>query len=684
MTQYLITALIDFFIASLCLSKKDNKAARALAWTAICLGVWSLELYLLTVISDVEKLSVWFHITRCGMFFIPSTLALLAWRLTASRSTLFLYFVVLPGFACSLLLSVLNLFFYPSELQPAAGGFLPKPDFVYYAFSALFVYSLLSSLLVCVVLYKSVTLRQKQRIRWLFITLLVTFLTGFLSIYLMIYDFYLAKFVGTTANVAFASLLFYSTVQHHLMDFRLALSESLTRASVLAFFVLIYFSARTAASDMSGSMQANLIDLLFLVLALEAYPRILKWLLPNAKKLFSKDSYEYKAVVSDTSKTLNECVDLLSLKKVCDHLFNQVVRVKNYNLIVFGSTTTASSISQEEVDKLSNYCAKNSDFVLADEASPQIRRIMEGSLASVCLGIRHGGESCGILLVGHSSDLSYYRYDDIRLFEWLAHELGSVVARIKRLDKMQEQLGQAKKTLSMLGVMNHYHHDIKAPLAIIDGVLSNDVYAKDKNKQREIVLEQVERGSKLIATMAGILKGERKRKVQALSLVEVVRDSLFLFSQGIDEVNYQFAPVPDIYGDAEDLKILVINLIKNAMEARREGEMLTVTVSTWRATDHISLSLRDTGCGMSAERVENIWEDAISNKQDGNGIGLQAVKRIADEHTAEIEVKSRLGEGSEFIFKFPMSSAAKDVEKTKMGDAGVFAERGTLNKPMAG
>ena len=73
-------------------------------------------------------------------------------------------------------------------------------------------------------------------------------------------------------------------------------------------------------------------------------------------------------------------------------------------------------------------------------------------------------------------------------------------------------------------LMNHYHHDIKAPFAIIDGILSNDIY--DRDKQRDIVLAQVERGSKLIATMARILGGHHRRRIQSCALQTLVQDCL--------------------------------------------------------------------------------------------------------------------------------------------------------------
>ncbi len=686
MTQYLITALIDFFIAVLSFSKRGNKSAHALAAAAFCLGLWSVELFLLTVLSDLGSLTVWFHITRCGMFFIPCTLAFLAWRLTASSAKWFLYLVLVPGVAVSGVLSFLNLFIFPSELQQATGGYLPKADMIYYVFAVEFVYSLVMSLAVCILSYRSVTLRQKQRIKWLFITLLMTFLTGFLSIVLMPYAFYLSKFVGAAANITFVSLLFYSTIQYHLMDLRLALSEGLTRALLLSFFMMVYFSVKSAATDINGIVDGGVFTIVLILVMLEIYPRMLKWLLPNAKKLLSKDGYEYAAVVADSSKVLNDSVDFQGLVKVCDHLFFRIVRVRSYHLVFLGHENTYSGISSDDIARLSAYAVENDGFLLADETPPDIRNILNGKDASICAGLTHGGVLVGLLLIGPATSLSYYRYDDIRLFKWLQIELGQVLNRINQLDEMQDQLGQAKKTLSMLGVMNHYHHDIKAPLAIIDGVLSNDIY--DKEKQKDIVLQQVERGSQLITTMASLLKGERKRKIQAISLKDVVRDSVFLFSQGIDEVNYLFGDAPEIQGDAEDLKILVINIVKNAIEARQDNQQLVVTISTWQTDSHVCLSFADTGVGMPEGRVDTLWEDATSSKSSGNGIGMQAIKRIADEHFAVIEVNSEVGRGSEFVFKFPNSVVVTEPNEQEGSREDIaespFSNSTKAKKPLAG
>ena len=160
-----------------------------------------------------------------------------------------------------------------------------------------------------------------------------------------------------------------------------------------------------------------------------------------------------------------------------------------------------------------------------------------------------------------------------------------------------------------------------------------------------------------------------------------MKDSLFLFSQGIDDINYAFADIPMIYGDAEDLKILVINLVKNAIEARRDDESLVLTITTAQTDEYISLAIADTGMGISPERVNVIWDDIDSNKANGSGVGMQAIKRIADEHSAEIVVNSCEGEGSEFIFKFPCSIAVDSNDNEAAGNDSLFANNDRISNP---
>lgn len=693
MIQYLITALIDFAVGVLSLSKRDNLAARALGYTTISLGFWSLELYFLTAIDDLELMAVLFHLSRWGMFIAPAAFALLAWRLVGSRSKLFKWAVLAPSFVTCCALCLGNFFFFPSVLAETEGGYLPAVDVVYYAFGVHFLWCFIGSLVLVTASYKSSSSREKQRLKWLLITLFFCFFGGGLLIFVMPSDVYLSKFVGPISNIVFVAFLFYSTIQHHLMDFKLALTVGLSRAILLGFFVWLYFLFTSVVGEHSDSSGNALILLVFVVLILEAYPRLLKWILPSAKKFLVADSYDYDKVKTKIENAMNHAMNFSDMLDAMDRLFFDFIRVEKYEVLVvradqdsgvrgYRNQEQGSVTFIDSDNKLFVYCLEQRGLVMADEAPENIRREMEAMNAALCFTISFSDESLGLVAVGLTTDVSYYRYDDIRMFEWLKKRLGQVVSRLTWLDHMQDQLGEAKKTLSMLGMMNHYHHDIKAPFAIIDGVLSNDIY--DREKQKNIVLEQVERGSKLIATMAGILRGKRKRRLQSCALEGLIQDCLFVFEQGVDGVELDLNGIPNITGDAEDLKILFINLIKNAVEARQGYDEMILSISTWVEDESICVSIGDNGVGMSEAQVASLWEQSFSAKDFGSGIGMQAIKRIADEHSAKVEVKSEPQKGSIFTLKFPMALVVKEPKEGDITVDELAEKRATYSAEAGG
>ena len=670
MIQYLITAIIDIAVGVLALSKKENPAAKALGFTICCLGFWSLELYFLTSIKDMQLLDTLFHLTRWGMFLAPAIFTLLAWRLLGSRSKAFKNIVIIPSFFMSVLLSLGNFFIFPSTLVEAEGGYLPKPDFIFYSFAAYFIWCFFGSLALVAFSYKSSLNREKQRLKWILITLFVCFLIGILLIGAMPNSFYLSKLMGPISNIVFVAFLFYTTIQHNLMDFRLALSVGLSKAILLGFFAWLYFVVTSMVGDHTESVGGILVLLLFVALILEAYPRLLKWILPSAKKILIKHSYEFDQVKTDTESALRNSINFSMMLEVLDHLFLNIIRLNNYKILIVQKNIDASqdeknhylNASQFEVTTedhaLATYCAQQTQLIMADEMPNAMRQEMQKYNAGLCFPVFSGGKILAVVLIGEPIHFSYYRYDDMKIFEWLQMELEQVINRLNRLNSMQDQLGEAKKTLSMLSLMNHYHHDIKAPFAIIDGILSNDIY--DREKQKDIVLAQVERGSKLIATMASILGGHHKRRIQPCDLGALIQDCLYLFEKSFDRVEYELSHTPLVKGDAEDLKILFINLIKNAAEARRENEELVIKIKSWFDNGNAYFSISDSGTGMTEKQLAELWEPGFSAKKFGNGIGMQAIKRIVDEHNARIDVKSEPSKGSEFTLCFFAAQLANE------------------------
>lgn len=662
MTIYLIIAAVDFMIGLLALSRRGQKGVIALALVSFGACIWSVELFLLTYIEDKEVLDPWFHLTRLGMFVIPPSVALLVWQLVAPHSKYFKSLIVVPGFILAAILFFLNNSVMPSALKLTPTGYLPAVDPIYYGFAFCFLLCLVGSIAFTALVFRSAATRDKQRIQWLLITLGTSFICGLTSLFLVSYDFYLSKFIGGSTNIIFMLLLFYSTVAHHLMDFKLAISLAVSRVLLLVFFACLYFAMGPTLSSLSGTSGKFALLLALFMLMLELYPRILKWLEPNARRLLASQSYDYQKVVEEVRDNMRNCNDAAQLSQLLNYVFYNVLRVKEYHLCRIGVQDPSSSATinlsngsksiQVSNELLALGADRPSPVVMADETGADFRAKLASLSAACFFPVFWQGQLQAIVLIGRPTSSSFYRYDDIRLMEWMVNELAQTLDRINMLEKLHQEMAEAKKKLSLLNVMNLYHHDIKAPLSIIDGVVSNDLY--DEEKRRQVILEQVAWGSHLITTMAQLLKGGRKIKVESVSLENVLEDCARVFGRTIPNLQCNFGGVPEIQGDPEDLKILFINVLKNAYEATRSEAELKILVNTWGDTRRIYVAISDNGSGMSDVQLNKLWDGLESTKKGGNGIGLQTIKRIADEHGASVHVESAPESGTTFTFCFSL------------------------------
>jgi signal transduction histidine kinase len=103
--------------------------------------------------------------------------------------------------------------------------------------------------------------------------------------------------------------------------------------------------------------------------------------------------------------------------------------------------------------------------------------------------------------------------------------------------------------------------------------------------------------------------------------------------------------------DAGQMKQVLVNLIKNAMQAMTRGGALTV--QTGVAGDCAWVSVGDTGGGIPQDRINHIFEPFYTTKKKGTGLGLMIVQRIVRQHGGHIELESHVGEGTTFRIRLP-------------------------------
>jgi two-component system sensor histidine kinase AtoS len=97
---------------------------------------------------------------------------------------------------------------------------------------------------------------------------------------------------------------------------------------------------------------------------------------------------------------------------------------------------------------------------------------------------------------------------------------------------------------------------------------------------------------------------------------------------------------------------VLLNLIKNAMQAMSRGGVLTL--QTGESSEGVWVSVGDTGGGIPQEQIARIFEPFYTTKKKGTGLGLMIVQRIVRAHGGKIEVESRVGQGTTFRIWLPL------------------------------
>jgi two-component system, sporulation sensor kinase E len=144
---------------------------------------------------------------------------------------------------------------------------------------------------------------------------------------------------------------------------------------------------------------------------------------------------------------------------------------------------------------------------------------------------------------------------------------------------------------------------------------------------------------------------------RACSLNDVVMDTLALLRPEIENRGQRIETrltrsLPRAQLDGGQIKQVLVNLIKNAMQAMTRGGVLTVQTGT--SGDGVWMSIADSGHGISAEQLKRIFEPFFTTRKKGSGLGLMIVQRIVREHGGLIKLESHEGRGTTFRVWLPV------------------------------
>lgn len=243
----------------------------------------------------------------------------------------------------------------------------------------------------------------------------------------------------------------------------------------------------------------------------------------------------------------------------------------------------------------------------------------------------------------------------------LRRERDKVRQSMDQLLQTQEKLMISERFAAIGEAAAHLSHEIKNPLLLMGGFAQQVRRTLTEDDPRVeklgIIAGEAKRLEHLLVEVRDFTRPPRPSLVET-ALNELVRQVASLFqeqaaAQGVT-ARLDLAPeLPACPLDPNQIKQVLINLTKNALEAMPDGGELSI--STGLDADFVRIEIKDTGPGIPEEVMKKLFHPFFSTKTKGTGLGLAVSYKLVQDHGGEITVWSAPDQGARFTVRLPLS-----------------------------
>lgn len=274
----------------------------------------------------------------------------------------------------------------------------------------------------------------------------------------------------------------------------------------------------------------------------------------------------------------------------------------------------------------------------------------DGSTFPMKLAVGEMSSGGKIFFTGFVRDLTERAETEARL-----QEIQAELARLARINELGEMASTLAHELNQpLAAVANYVQGCRKLAERLEGPLADQI-----TNALDLTAQQTLRAGQIIRHLREfVAHGETARRPEEIkNLVEEAAALALIGSRelGVRTVfNYNGISLM-VEVDRVQIQQVLINLIRNAMEAMRESEVreLHVNISN-SGRDHIAVEVSDTGPGVSEEMATKLFQPFVSTKAGGMGIGLSISKRIIESHGGELTARRNEQGGATFRFTLPV------------------------------
>jgi len=267
--------------------------------------------------------------------------------------------------------------------------------------------------------------------------------------------------------------------------------------------------------------------------------------------------------------------------------------------------------------------------------------LIEGDLSAAIIYDEHGRETASVGI-----------FKDLR--ERLSIE--------RELRKTQEALLQSEKLAAMGRLTSQIAHELNNPIYGIMNtleLLKSEIPPDSKRRKvLELALAETVRLSDMLRSMLSFSKPEEEER-RPTKINDLIEGILLVMEKQMRESNITVSTsfdkdLPEIMVSTNQMRQVMLNMIKNAMESMPQGGNLFI--KTFYNADNVMIIIRDTGVGIPESIRDKIFDAFFTTKQKvkGVGLGLSVCYGIIKDHGGEIKVESEVGKGTHFIITLPI------------------------------
>ena len=247
-----------------------------------------------------------------------------------------------------------------------------------------------------------------------------------------------------------------------------------------------------------------------------------------------------------------------------------------------------------------------------------------------------------------------------------------------RLQELQSELVHVSRLTALGEMASALAHELNQPLSAIANYMkgsrrlleeSTDERSTTLREAMDRAAEQALRAGQVIRRLRDfVARGESDRRVEDVK--KLVEEASALALVGVRDkgvrVRYEFDPRTDfVLADKVQIQQVLLNLMRNAIEAMEDSDKRELILSTSLAPDNmVEISVADTGSGISPEISAQLFQPFITTKRQGMGVGLSISRTIVEAHGGSIAPRPNPEGGTVFSFTLPA------VTKEEVGDAG--------------